>query len=135
MNRTRLAALISGSAVLLTGAAVALHMSSAPEARQYTFRDDLAQGRFAGYNEYLHMMRANQVTGEIDPAAVEAAWAQLLQTAQKTNTLNWESRGPDNHGGRTRALLVDRNNSNIVYAGSVGGGLYRSTNGGASWNV
>ncbi|MGA0818602.1 MAG: WD40/YVTN/BNR-like repeat-containing protein, partial [Schleiferiaceae bacterium] len=135
MNRTRLAALISGSAVLLTGAAVALQMSSAPEARQYTFRDDLAQGRFAGYNEYLHMLRANQVTGEIDPAAVEAAWAQLLQTAQKTNTLNWESRGPDNHGGRTRAMLVDRNNSNIVYAGSVGGGLYRSTNGGASWNV
>ena len=135
MNRTRLAALLSGSAVLLAGTAAVLTWDAQPAVRHYQFRDQLAQGRFAGYNEYLHMMRANQVTGEIDPAAVQAAWAQLIQTAQKTNTLNWESRGPDNHGGRTRSLLVNRNNSNIVYAGSVGGGLYRSTNGGASWNV
>ena len=38
-------------------------------------------------------------------------------------------------GGRTRCLLVDKNNSNKVYAGSVGGGLYRSVNGGSTWNV
>ena len=87
MNRTHLAALISGS-VLLAGAAVVLVPSGQPEARQYQFRDASSQARFAGYNEYLHMMRANQITGEIDPAAVQAAWAQLLQTAQKTNTLN-----------------------------------------------
>ena len=92
MNRTRFAALLSGSAVLLAGTAAVLTWDAQPAERHYQFRDELAQGRFAGYNEYLHMMRANQVTGVIDPAAVQAAWAQLLQTAQKTNTLNWESR-------------------------------------------
>ena len=106
MNRTRLAALISGSAVLLAGTAAVLTWDAQPAERHYQFRDASSQARFAGYNEYLHMMRANQITGEIDPAAVQAAWAQLLQTAQKTNTLNLESRGPDNHGGRTRSLLV-----------------------------
>ncbi len=134
MNRTRLAAILAGSGALLAGAAALVNMNTGAE-RQYHYRENGASASFAGYNDYMNMLRVNQVTGEIDPAAVQAAWTQLLQTAQKTNTLNWESRGPDNHGGRTRALLVDRNNSNIVYAGSVGGGLYRSTNGGASWSI
>ena len=47
----------------------------------------------------------------------------------------WDNKGPDNFGGRTRALLVDKNNSAVVFAGSVGGGLFKSTNGGATWNV
>jgi hypothetical protein len=134
MNRTRLIAILGGSGALLAGAAAFLTLNPDSE-RQYQFREEGAQASFAGYNDYMNMLRVNQVTGEIDPAAVQAAWTQLLQTAQKTNTLNWETRGPDNHGGRTRSLLVSRSNSNIVYAGSVGGGLYRSTNGGASWTI
>ncbi|MEY2753605.1 MAG: hypothetical protein RLZZ570_1551, partial [Bacteroidota bacterium] len=134
MNRTRLIAILGGSGALLAGAAAFLTLNPESE-RQYQFREEGAQASFAGYNDYMNMLRVNQVTGEIDPAAVQAAWTQLLQTAQKTNTLNWETRGPDNHGGRTRSLLVSRSNSNIVYAGSVGGGLYRSTNGGASWTI
>ncbi|MFC1513914.1 FlgD immunoglobulin-like domain containing protein [candidate division KSB1 bacterium] len=37
----------------------------------------------------------------------------------------WETTGPMNRGGRTNALVVDPNNSNIVYAGSASGGLWR----------
>ncbi|MCU0394277.1 MAG: fibronectin type III domain-containing protein [Chitinophagaceae bacterium] len=45
-------------------------------------------------------------------------------------SLNWTSRGPSNVGGRTRALLVSPNDAtgNTVFAGSVGGGLWRSNN-------
>ncbi len=41
--------------------------------------------------------------------------------------------GPKSTGGRSRALWIDPRNENIVLAGSVSGGLWRSTNAGATW--
>jgi photosystem II stability/assembly factor-like uncharacterized protein len=49
------------------------------------------------------------------------------------NFSNWKSRGPFNVGGRTRALALDVTNENIILAGGVSGGLYRSTDGGQTW--
>ncbi|MBM2813601.1 MAG: hypothetical protein HW421_363 [Ignavibacteria bacterium] len=46
---------------------------------------------------------------------------------------NWERRGPFNIGGRTRALALDVLNEDIILAGGVSGGLWRSVNGGVSW--
>ncbi|SHI93182.1 T9SS type A sorting domain-containing protein [Aquimarina spongiae] len=46
----------------------------------------------------------------------------------------WENRGPFNVGGRTRALAIDRTNENIIFAGGVSGGLWRSSNGGETWS-
>ncbi len=37
------------------------------------------------------------------------------------------------HGGRTRAILVSSLDSNLVFVGSVSGGLWRSQDGGNSW--
>ena len=51
----------------------------------------------------------------------------------KTATVDWTKRGPTNIGGRTRALGVDINNENLILAGGVSGGLWRSTNRGTSW--
>lgn len=45
----------------------------------------------------------------------------------------WKNRGPGNVGGRTRALAIDRNNENIVFAGGVSGGLWRSKDLGQTW--
>lgn len=45
----------------------------------------------------------------------------------------WSNRGPYNVGGRTRALAIDKTNENVILAGGVSGGLWRSTNGGTSW--
>lgn len=53
----------------------------------------------AGTQEYLHMLRANGVTGEIDPAVVAQAWQSLQNMpSAKTTTLAWDSKGPDNLG-------------------------------------
>jgi hypothetical protein len=43
--------------------------------------------------------------------------------------LNWAERGPNNIGGRTRALLFDKNDATNkkVWAGSVGGGLWSTS--------
>ncbi|MGH7454803.1 MAG: WD40/YVTN/BNR-like repeat-containing protein, partial [bacterium] len=47
--------------------------------------------------------------------------------------LNWEYHGPGKIGGRLRGLVVHPNDPNILYAGSVSGGVWKSTNGGVSW--
>ena len=39
------------------------------------------------------------------------------------------------HGGRTRAILVSSIDSNKIFAGSVSGGLWRSMDGGQSWQA
>jgi len=43
------------------------------------------------------------------------------------------SRGPNNIGGRTRALAIDMADSRVVIAGGITGGMWRSTDRGASW--
>jgi hypothetical protein len=59
--------------------------------------------------------------------------AQFLQNKSTKSTGNWNQRGPTNVGGRTRAFAIDIDNDQIILAGQVTGGLWRSTNGGASW--
>lgn len=48
----------------------------------------------------------------------------------RTASIPWVERGPSNVGGRTRTILVDRSDAtgNTVLAGSVAGGVFRSTN-------
>ncbi|MCX6257087.1 MAG: T9SS type A sorting domain-containing protein [Bacteroidia bacterium] len=80
----------------------------------------------------------NHLTGKIDPNDVMQAEAEVkaLRDQKNTNTnpMNWIEMGPDNVGGRTRAMLIDKDNNNIIYAGGVSGGLWRSVTGGLSWN-
>jgi Fibronectin type III domain len=45
----------------------------------------------------------------------------------------WTALGPGNIGGRTRAILIDPTDANVMYAAGVAGGVWKSTNGGASW--
>ena len=47
---------------------------------------------------------------------------------------DWNFRGPWNVGGRTRALAIDVTNENVLLAGGVSGGMWRSTDGGNSWS-
>jgi len=45
----------------------------------------------------------------------------------------WQSIGPGNVGGRTRALLIDPLNPDVMYAAAVAGGIWKTTNAGNSW--
>lgn len=53
--------------------------------------------------------------------------------AKSANAVTWVSRGPYNYGGRTRALAYDIDDENVLLAGAVSGGVWRSVNGGSSW--
>lgn len=60
---------------------------------------------------------------------------QLLELQKRTTSSTYISRGPSNLGGRTRALAIDVSDesSNTIIAGGISGGVFRSTDGGASW--
>jgi hypothetical protein len=45
----------------------------------------------------------------------------------------WTWIGPGNIGGRVRAIIVHPTSTNTMFAGSVSGGIWKTTNGGARW--
>lgn len=45
----------------------------------------------------------------------------------------WTWLGPGNIGGRVRSILVHPTTNSIMWAGGVDGGVWKTTNGGASW--
>jgi len=71
--------------------------------------------------------------------AKELDFASKNDVSYKTKrtgyTYSWSEVGPADVGGRTRAIGIDVRNSNIILAGGVSGGLYRSTNKGSSWTL
>ncbi len=63
--------------------------------------------------------------------------SKLPKDIEKDNptSLVWSERGPNNVGGRTRALAGDVSNPNIIIAGGITGGIWRSANSGNSWTI
>ena len=57
----------------------------------------------------------------------------LKGTLKKSASLNWTELGPNNIGGRIRSIVINPHNSQIIFAGSVSGGVWKSTDGGNSW--
>jgi hypothetical protein len=86
-----------------------------------------------GYNEsvdILKKLRGNLITGNFEVTDVVEMTAAVndidrLQGNRELN-MSWWEMGPDNIGGRTRAILALTDN--VIFAGSVTGGLYKSTN-------
>lgn len=60
---------------------------------------------------------------------IDAAVSQM----EKSRAVAFIEQGPDNIGGRTRAIQVDVTNNNIIWAGGVSGGLFKSLNGANLW--
>lgn len=105
----------------------------------YTAKNYFGNKQFTSMKglEMLYKMKANQNTGLIDFADVQAAKSQLnsMRLSKAGFPLIWEESGPDNVGGRCRTILIDRNNPNTLYAAGVSGGIFKSTNAGGSWSA
>lgn len=100
-----------------------------------------ASPTFGGPNgamEYFYGQRAYP-SGKIPEGWREEALRHIeeynikLNKGASTNAASWTELGPDNVGGRLRAIVINPLNTNIIYVGSVSGGVWKSTNGGASW--
>ena len=92
-------------------------------------------GLISGAFEYYELIRKNVVTGQIEPEDKKRAESEIEAFINSGNrgTVNFKDHGPDNVGGRTRAILVDKNDYKHIYAGSVSGGLFESFNRGNYW--
>lgn len=93
----------------------------------------LKEGRSSDAIAWLKARYIDVNTGE--PVSSETL-AQIESEIRKKGTsksIVFESLGPDNIGGRTRAICVDRSNINRIWAGGVSGGLFVSNNKGNFW--
>lgn len=83
---------------------------------------------------FMKSIRANQETGLIDPA-----WLVATENSRSRNSenLNWSSLGPDNYGSLTRGIVYDNQDATnkTIYIGTMGGGVFKSTNGGITWKT
>ena len=59
--------------------------------------------------------------------------ASDLHKATAHRNYNWEFAGPENIGGRITDLVIDPEDSDVVYLGGASGGILKSTNAGATW--
>jgi hypothetical protein len=94
----------------------------------------------AAASEYYFNLRKNAITGDIPYDAMVAARLaakEMYSSRAGSLGLNWSEMGPDNVGGRTRCFLIDNQDATgkTLYAGGVNGGLWKSTNGAATWTL
>jgi len=83
-------------------------------------------------------MLADPATGKVPDyvRAKELAFGTTLPKQPEPQTKSgsfWQSRGPWNVGGRTRAVAIDVTNENVIIAAGVSGGIYRSIDSGTTW--
>ncbi|HYE53425.1 MAG TPA: hypothetical protein VD996_01230, partial [Chitinophagaceae bacterium] len=89
-------------------------------------------------------MLKDPVLGRIPEGIREKELQQARTIAPKVNEVlmsgnglddlnNYLPAGPNNIGGRTRAIAFDRRNNQVIIAGCVSGGIMRSSNGGQTW--
>jgi photosystem II stability/assembly factor-like uncharacterized protein len=66
----------------------------------------------------------------------EMGQAETDRRAKSTGVageLMWQSEGPANIGGRINKITVDYSNPAVLYAGNASGGIFKTTDTGASW--
>lgn len=76
--------------------------------------------------EWFNAHMIDQETGEVVTPEKLSQIVEQYKYAAKSSVISWQEEGPANIGGRTRAILIDHQDENNVWAGSVTGGLWYS---------
>ena len=122
--------------LLISGMAAFFILSSGVE-NKVEKQDKIGAQEIAGAKEYLAQIRNNQHTGLLNPKDVVQARQNYQQRqSRQTSGIEWTELGPNNVGGRTRAILFDNRDATAktVYAGSTSGGIFKSENLGSTWS-
>jgi len=90
---------------------------------------DLPVERYLEAKEQMELMpQYSTALGTLLPSR-----AALAANPEQQKLGTWTALGPGNVGGRTRGLLVNPQDPNVIYAAGVAGGVWKTTNAGASW--
>lgn len=95
-----------------------------------------------GRAEYFFMMLRDPATNQI-PGSIRQKELEFAKVLKKNSSglnktaplFNWKEAGPNDVGGRTRALAIDVTDPNTILAGGVSGGMWKSTDNGATWKI
>jgi len=83
--------------------------------------------------QWMKARYIDQTTGlPVSKAHLEQIRTQVSKMS-RNKSISFTEQGPDNIGGRTRAVLIDRTNKMRLWAGGVSGGLFVTTNRANSW--
>ncbi len=117
-------------------------------------REQIAEGRYdkpAEAMEFFRLKRLPAGEQEIPVEKYQEAYRQMermqqysfadgkFQSSRKLMGKSaavlpaWTQLGPGNIGGRTRVIIIAPNTPDTMYAAGVAGGVWKTTNGGASW--
>lgn len=138
MQRNKLFIILGlASIITISGIAYKYLSTSTETAEKQTLGDDAMSFNRAAREAWNLNRLKDPVTGEIPDniRRKELAFAADLPHAnmfRKSGEL-WEPIGPFNVGGRTRAIVIDVDNEDIIVAGGANGGIWRSEDGGKSW--
>ncbi len=101
------------------------------------YLEDLPDGALER-QEWERLRQIDPATGKI-PSGMrlrELRFAESLpraESAARASNYVFKRVGPNNVGGRTRAFAMDVSNEDVLIAGGVSGGMWRSTNNGLNW--
>ena len=115
---------------IFTGFLIALLAVSCNDAPKY----DLSNIPSERPGDILFMQRAFPY-GEIETQAYPQAiaWKQSQNLAKSDGGTVWEFTGPLNIGGRISDIAIDPIDPDTYYVGAASGGIFKTTDGGASW--
>jgi photosystem II stability/assembly factor-like uncharacterized protein len=68
------------------------------------------------------------------PLALERFWRNQ-ENFPHVHDVTWEEAGPTNFAGRVTCLAIDPKNPQTLFAGAAAGGVWKSTDGGATWKT
>ena len=99
---------------------------------------DLLQGGSGAYEALGFLARQRAYPrATLPPQGYGSAFAQAQAMSKRKLDTQWEAMGPHNIAGRMLAVALNPQNPGTVWAGSAGGGLWRSHTGGvgaAAWS-
>jgi len=84
---------------------------------------------------YINAIPENIRINELEFAKKIPQSTNLLLKESSSSKINWQEIGPFDVGGRTRAIVIDAANPNIIVAGGVSGGIWKSTDKGNTWKM
>ena len=107
------------------------------EAQEYYIKQRVLPGRPIPNERYQAARRAMANMPQLrfggdGPATMVAPGAPSAQ-ANISPISPWSYLGPNNAGGRSRAIAINPNNPSIMLAAGVAGGVFRSTDAGNTW--
>ncbi|HRO42812.1 MAG TPA: hypothetical protein PL009_08250, partial [Flavipsychrobacter sp.] len=141
-NRVQLWSLLCAGTFIAVGYVVFAYSSGSKnkEAKKDKPLEALAHEFEKTRDPNLNIVPRERLSAALQYYEAQERMSATMKTTSGFSSLTWAERGPNNVGGRTRAVLYDANDATgkTVFAGGVGGGLWKCADITATtpvWNV